>query len=165
MAVILRESKAYNPIVFFRQPGVSESAQIVKKMSDEVGQDFISSIGFGERLTTILEYLYKLSVEFSVDDWDGCGAKPLRNESFQIAQRFALSLPFSTPIPILYATPMGDIVFEWRINKRQIFSVMVNDDNYLSYAGLYGTDKTFGEEHFYDNIPEIIIENINRVYR
>jgi len=163
--MILNTGEKDNPITFSSHTGVSPSALIVQDMLDRVRREFISSnISFGDHLAVILEELLKLKDETSVINWDGYGAVALNNESFQVSEKFALSLPFDTPIPNVYAMATGEVVFEWYRGKRQLFSVMVGGDSTLSYAGLFGTDTDFGTVHFDEKIPLILISNIQRVY-
>jgi hypothetical protein len=165
MAIIMKQNNTNNPTMFFKQSGSSESAKDLESKSEKIRSSFGSTtISFGDALTTILESLLKLRNEYSTKDWDGYGAEQINERSLIIAERFAMSLPFEIPTPNLYVLPNGKIVFEWRKSKRQIFSVSIGDDNYLSYAGLFGTDTTYGTEYFDDKLPEIVVSNIYRVY-
>jgi len=153
-----------NPIAFNKNWGVSESANALQRESYELQTDFARSITYGEHLAKILEGLFKAKYECSVENWDGYNAKAINNNSFQNAIRFALSLPSNIPNPEIYVDPDGEVIFEWYEGRRQVFSISVGGKNELAYAGLYGASKTYGVEPFYDDIPERLLDNINRLY-
>lgn len=153
-----------NPVVFTRNFGVSRDAEKIQEEADELKQSFARTISFGERLSQILEALLGARQEYSEDNWDGYGAKSIDKQSFDNALRFALSLPSSIPTPDIDVIPTGQVVFTWQVRKRLLFSVIIGSRNELSYAGLYGATKVYGIEYFNDGIPDIILNNINKVY-
>jgi len=153
-----------NPIAFNKNWGVSESANALQRESYELQTDFARSITYGEHLAKILENLLKAKEEHSVDNWDGYGAKAINNDSYNNAFHFALTLPSNVPTPEIYADTDGEVTFEWYEGRRQVFSISVGGKNELAYAGLYGASKTYGVEPFYDDMPERLLDNINRLY-
>lgn len=153
-----------NPIVSHRSYGFSESANVVSRETDKIKEHFDRTVTFGENPSTLLEGLLKIEREYSVDNWDGYQGKAINKESFKHALTLALSLPFNMPTPDIYVDPEGDVTFEWYEDKRKVFSVSVGSKNELSYAGLYGANKTYGVEYMFDEIPENVLGNINRVY-
>lgn len=152
-----------SPIVFRRSYGVSESANILSSKTVEINTHFAETVTFGKHLLT-LEGLLKARQECSVDNWDGYQGKSINEESFNHAWNLALSLPLNIPIPDIYVDPEGDVTFEWYEGKRKVFSVSVGSKNELSYAGLYGVNKTYGVEYIFDDIPDKVLDNINRLY-
>ncbi len=153
-----------NPMAFVCDYGVSETAEEIQKEAAELKDHFYRSVTFGERFFGILEGLFLARSEYSLDNWDGYGAKAIDDESFGNAIRLALSLPPSIPLPETYVDPDGELIFEWYEGKRRVFSLNIGRRNRLSYAGLYGFNKTYGEEYFYDYLPEVIKHNISRLY-
>jgi len=143
---------------------MSESANAVQNQFRKLQTDFAWTITFGEHLTKILENLLEVKAEHSVDNWDGYGAKAIDDESYKNAFNFALSLPTNLPIPEIYVEPDGEVAFEWYEGKRKVFSISIGSKNHLVYAGLFGASKTYGVEYFYDDVPEIILSNIHRLY-
>lgn len=153
-----------NPIAFYENFGVSDSATEIQREAIEVKNHFARSVTYGEHLSKMLECLFQVKNEYSVDNWDGYDAKAIDNDSCQNAIRFALSLTPNIPIPEIYVDPDGEVTFEWYEGKRKVFSVSVGGKNKLSYAGLHGFSKTYGVEYFYNDMPEIILNNIKRLY-
>jgi len=153
-----------NPTVFNKNVGVSDSASEIWRDTENIRNYFAGSVTFGEHLAKVLEVLLKEKEEHSIDNWDGYGAKAINIDSYNYALYFALSLPSSIPIPEIYVNPDGYVTYEWYEGKRRVFSVSVGNRNELAYAGLYGASKTYGVEYMYEEIPENIIGNINRLY-
>ena len=157
-------SGGQNPLVFTRNLGVSIDAEQIRQRADELKQSFAQTITFGEHISRITEALLQVKKEYADDNWDGYGAKRIDEKSFENALRFAWSLPSSIPEPETDVVPAGEVVFTWSRAKRQLFSVIVGNRNELSYAGLYGTTKTYGVEYYDEGIPDNILSNIKKVY-
>jgi hypothetical protein len=164
MIQLIFNTETENPIAFSENVGVSDIATEIQREAVEVKNHFARSITFGEHLSRMLEGLFQVKNECSIDNWDGYDAKAIDNESFQNAIRFALSLTPNIPIPEIYVDPDGEVTFEWYEDKRKVFSVSVGSKNKLSYAGLYGFSKAYGVEYFYYDTPKIILNNIYRLY-
>ncbi|MDD5037958.1 MAG: hypothetical protein PHN78_01380 [Dehalococcoidales bacterium] len=167
MNVLSYTIRNINPITFLTYPtslGMSESAHLIQRESNELQRSLTRSITFGERLSKMLECLFQVKKERSVDNWDGYGAKAIDDQSYNNAISFILSLPSNIPIPDIDVEPDGEVVFEWYEGRRQVFSVSIGARNELTYAGLYGASKAHGVEYLEDEIPSAIMNNINRVY-
>lgn len=153
-----------NPIIFNQSCGMSESANAVQQQSFELQTDFARTITFGEHLAKIMENLLEVKAEHTEDNWDGYGAKAINDDSYKNAFQFALSLPSNLPIPDIYVEPDGEVTFEWYEDKRKVLSISIGSKNKLAYAGLFGASKTYGIEYFYDDVPDVILRNIYRLY-
>jgi len=164
MKTVSYTSGRQNPAVFYRNLGVSPDAERIREESDVLKESFARTISFGDKLSQILEELLSARQEYYKDNWDGYGAKSIDEYSYVNALRFALSLPSSIPSPEVDVVPTGQVVFTWSEGKRQLFSVIIGRMNELSYAGLYGATNTYGVEYFSDGVPEMILDNINKVY-
>jgi len=98
-------------------------------------------------------------------NWDGYGSQALIYDSYLEAQKFIDAFPLSTMVlPEVSIDPEGEISFEWYNDPENCFSVSFNGDEIIIYAGIFGINKINGCEYFGDEIPEIIVENIKRVY-
>ncbi len=164
MNILVRDTSKINPIYFPQNWGVSEGAIEIQRKTEELQRDFSRSITFGEHLSKMLENLFQVKQEHSIDNWDGYGAKAINEQSYQNAIRFVLSLAPNTPTPEIAVEPDGEVVFEWYGGKRKVFSISMGSRNELTYAGLYGVSKTYGVEYFYGNIPDTLLDNISRVF-
>ncbi len=142
--------------------GVSDDAQalnlFVEKMLEDCSQSVI--IGANESL---LE-LYNLWEKCVSENWDGYGAQPVDPNSFNEAERFIRALPTTVRKPEVAVDPDGEISLEWYLEARKVFSVSIGKRNEITYAGLYGLNKTYGREYFDDEIPKAIFDNLDRLF-
>jgi hypothetical protein len=102
--------------------------------------------------------------ECSVPDWDGYGARPVCVDAFAEARRLIELLPSSLKMPEISAEPTGEIALEWRKGKDRTFVISFGGKQKITYAGLFGGNKTHGTEYFEDSMPTNILNNIRRVY-
>lgn len=164
MNILVRNIRNTNPLVFPQNWGVSESANEIQRETEELQNNFSRSITFGEHLSEMIERLFEARQEHAINNWDGYGAKAIDEQSYQNAIRFILSLTPDIPAPEIGVEPDGEVVFEWYGGKRKVFSISMGSRNELTYAGLYGISKTDGVEYFYGNIPDMLLDNISRVF-
>ena len=108
--------------------------------------------------------LWNAIKECGEDNWDGYGAKRIDRKSFKESLRFLDILPGTIPVPEVAIEPDGMVAFEWYRQPRQVFSVSFETNGELVYAGLFGNSKTHDTEYFGEEVPQIILNNIRRVY-
>jgi hypothetical protein len=111
-----------------------------------------------------LQELYSLCGECISENWDGYGAQPVDPNSFNEAERFIRALPTTIPEPEIAVDPDGEISLEWYLEPRKVFSVSIGKRNEITYAGLYGLNKTYGREYFGDEIPKAVLDNLDRLF-
>jgi hypothetical protein len=109
-----------------------------------------------------MEPLIEIYRKCSEPDWDGYKAKTVSQDSFKEALKFSQLIPSYVTRPDIMVEPSGEIAFEWYKNKRMIFVIGFNGKNMISYAGIFGSNKTHGTEYFSDTIPSVILENLRR---
>ena len=143
------------PLNLISDSAISESAIIVR-------QQLTNAVAV--RIAKMVDDVSEAGRKHSKDDWDGEGAKRVDRESYDNAIKFALTLPISLPIPEISVDPDGTIAFEWYEDKRRVFSVSAGSKGELFYAGLFGQNRTHGVETLTDLVPEVITNNISRVY-
>ena len=68
--------------------------------------------------------------------------------SYEESLRFLDMLPGTTPAPEVSVDPDGMVAFEWHEEPRWVFSVSIETNGELVYAGLFGNCKTHGTENF-----------------
>lgn len=151
-----------NPFFRPRDRGVSDDAKNLSSIVEELLEDCSPSVIIGGR--EVLQELFELWEECSVENWDGYGAQPIDPDSFYEAERFVLSLPTLVPKPEIHADPDGEVSFEWYIEPRKVFSVSIGRRNEVTFAGLFGTNKSNGREYFGDEIPKAIMDNLDRLF-
>ena len=102
------------------------SREIVKGINREIAQMWGSeSFTFGRPLDDALISLFEVYRECSYSDWDGYDAVAISEDAYEEAQKIINLLPSSIPMPEIVAEPTGDIGFEWRRDKRQVFVLSV----------------------------------------
>lgn len=150
-----------NIFSFYGDRGVSDDAEALKTA--------MANVRCNEQSITMDEYEILSEIEevlnkCSSDGWDGYGAKAVDYMSCQEALKFYRMLPTTYPIPEVSVDPDGEVVLEWHNGPQKVFSVSVGSNNELSYAGLFGTNKTYGTEYFGDGLPQTILLNIQKVF-
>jgi hypothetical protein len=153
-----------NPLNPYTNRGVSEDASIIEKRISGISDDFLYSIRLGETIIHTFQLLNEALQECSIDNWDGYGAKSIDFNSYLRAFRFIYALPRAIPIPDITVEPDGEIAFEWYNGKRQVLSVSIGGKGELTYAGIFGNNKTHGTEYFEDEIPKTILDYIRRIF-
>jgi hypothetical protein len=151
----------FNP---YGNRGMSEDASTLQVRISGILDDSKYSIVLGGTITEVFQTLHDVLKECSTDNWDGYGARAIDMASYSEALRFLHFLPKTLPTPEITAEPDGEIAFEWFCSKRRIFSVSIGGKGELTYAGLFGFNKTHGTEFFGDEFPKTILDNIQRVF-
>ncbi|PYT61703.1 MAG: hypothetical protein DMG35_08805 [Acidobacteria bacterium] len=91
---------------------------------------------------------------------------PVDSETISAATQFAYSLPRFGPMPEVSADPDGEISFDWIGPSGQMFSVSVNNQNRLAYAGWFGEkSRIHGIEQLAENCPKQIVRGIEKATR
>lgn len=87
----------------------------------------------------------------------------VEDETARTALNFLLLLPRSLPVPEVSADPDGEISFDWIGSSGKMFSVSVNKDGRIAYAGRFGErSKVHGIEQLSETCPVEIIRGIQR---
>jgi hypothetical protein len=163
-ALYIQLDKYNPPLNIYSNRGLSRDAKALDKRIAEIEDDFNKSIVLGEKKIAINQALMNILEECAYTNWDGYGAMPIDKESYYESRRFVKYLPSFLPNPEVTIEPDGEIAFEWFNDKRRIFSVSIGGNGELTYAGLFGYNKAHGTEFLGDELPKIILENIQRVY-
>lgn len=113
-----------------------------------------------QKTFSLVEEVYK---ECSEEDWDGYGAKPIKEEAYLQALELVDALPSSLPLPEVIPERSGDLALEWSKGRRAVLVISVSGETVIHYAGIFGTSKIHGSEYLEDFLPQVIIENISRL--
>ncbi len=91
------------------------------------------------------------------------GDVQVEKETARTALHFLLLLPRSLPIPEVSADPDGEISFDWIGTSGKMFSVSLNKEGRIAYAGRFGErSKVHGIEQLSETCPIEIIRGIQR---
>ena len=116
-----------------------------------------------EKRKGLFKELLKVVEECRQPNWDGYGAQPVHEETYQLAHQFLGALPLSTSLPSIGAEPDGHLTAEWYRSPQRTLSVSIRPDGDLHYAALLGTERICGTETFRARMPQVLSELIARV--
>ena len=135
--------------------GVSDAAYRLKQALEESLEHYLES-----RLEFLLPEIESLH---DVSDGD---STPVDIDTIRAATQFAYSLPRFGPLPEVSADPDGEISFDWVGPSGELFSVSVNSQNRLAYAGWFGeTSRIHGIEQLAEGCPQQIVRGIEKAIR
>jgi hypothetical protein len=142
--------------------GNSETAfYLEQKVNHLRKQHFRSSAALGQLRAR--NELLKIWQDSCAPNWDGDGALPVELVTYINACDFIDSMPLSCPLHSIAVEPDGHLTFEWYRHTRWILSVSISPERIVCYAGLFGNNEHKGAEKFVVQIPQIILDLIQRV--
>jgi hypothetical protein len=141
--------------------GESETAKYVSGYVYDQRKYLKNSVFFGMKINKSFEELQGVFEDCQNENWDGFQARPVTEETYDMAERFIEAIPLGIPGPSVGAEPDGQITLEWYRSPHQILSVSVSQDSLLHYAALLGTKKAYGTEPFVGDVPERILNLIS----
>jgi len=137
----------------WKSAGVSDEARTVVKLSQEAVVHYAAP-----KLDLLLPEIDSL-----LTSPDG---PPVDSDTVNAAELFAFLLPRFVPLPEVSADPDGEISFDWLGPSGKMFSVSVNKQNRLAYAGWFGENsRNHGIEQLAESCPQEILRGIERVGR
>lgn len=143
----------------------NSSGRIVKDIGEAIDQLRKSiTITLGRPLDEMHDSLNEIYRECSRADWDGYGATAISEDTYEEAKKIINLLSSSIPMPEILAEPTGDIGFEWRKGKGQVFAFSVRGKHQIIFAGIIAGNKVHGSEYFEDTIPLMIRQYLRRLY-
>jgi hypothetical protein len=151
---------------FYGMPSGAGFSDASRNLISNLGvyiRSFFESETMGRSMEEAEQALVDIYSECSESDWDGYGALPLSRDSVYEAFKFIELLPSSFPMPHIIAEPSGEVGLEWPMDEGLIFAISFSGNNMITYAGIFGSNKTHGTEYFGDTIPSVIIENLKRL--
>jgi len=91
------------------------------------------------------------------------GEVPVDEGTARMAIKFASTLPSFLPAPEIAADPDGEVSFDWLGSSNNMFSVSVDRNGRLAYAGRFsGGRKTNGVEQLSDVCPPEVLLGIEK---
>ena len=143
--------------------GVSATAKQVAEAVARDQQRLRESIMIGLD-SAVFDELAAVFEECSQSNWDGHGALPVDRDTLRAAYCFLEALPLGTRAPTVSAEPDGHLALEWHQSLRRTLSVSISPDGELHYAALLGPNRAYGTEAFLGDVPNTILDLIQRVY-
>lgn len=87
------------------------------------------------------------------ENWDGEDALPVTPGTVRLAERFAHLLPEFIDPPHVYASPVGEISFEWFVSKDVMLTVSVCPSEEIAFAGIFDDLEIHGEKSWSEGYP------------
>ena len=143
--------------------GASPEARFIEEQLAESRNKLQASVSLGRRV--VEERLCTIAEECREPNWDGYGAEPISDGTYTLAYSFLEALPLGSSMPTVGAEPDGQITFEWHRSARRTLSVSIDPEERLHYSALLGASKVHGEEPFFGEIPDRIVESIGCLER
>lgn len=129
--------------------GVSDEAQKVERLLEESYDHYLEP-----RLDLLLPEIRSLVTSDET---------PVDLDTVQAAEQFARLLPRFGALPEVSADPDGEISFDWLGPSKKVFSVSVNKDLRLAYAGWFGEkSRVHGTEQLGEGCPQEIVRGIEK---
>lgn len=144
--------------------GVGADASTVAHRIELVCEHFWEALTLRRVAESAWFQLVEVAQEAAVPNWDGYGARSIDPRTYLQAERFLCALPTTTPVPDISIDPDGEVSVSWNLDSNWLFSVSIGPTGRLSYAGLFGNSKTYGTEWFLHEIPEVVLDNITRLF-
>lgn len=115
------------------------------------------------RLESLKAELKAVAMSASHDDWDGEGARALREDSLDRAEKLLELLPASMPDPEMSVSGLGSLTLDWDDGPEWQLSLALTERDTISYAGYFRGARSHGEFPFYpERLPEEIAIAIRR---
>jgi hypothetical protein len=113
--------------------------------------------------TKVCDELNFISEKCREANWDGYQAEPVSEDTYQLAGQLLKALPLGSSMPVIGAEADGHLTMEWFRSPRRTLSVSISPAGELHYAALMGASKAYGTEPFFGEVPEAIMNLINRI--
>jgi hypothetical protein len=148
-----------------------EVAELIKRLSEGNGEGADAGLREPEpqepwrnvAVTAVVGELAEVAKECGLPNWDGQGAAPVSQDTYDNARRFVEALPECYPLPSVGVEPDGHLTLEWYRDPRWTLSLSLSPDAGLYYAALFATNYVRGRELFTGKVPEIVLSLIRRV--
>ena len=114
--------------------------------------------------TFLKDHVQEVAKRYAIADWDGYGAHAICAASTSATLQVIDQLPENLQEPHIVPEPDGELALEWNSGKDILFSVTVAGAT-LSYAGILGGKRKYGEERYFNELPEPIADTLLAYFR
>ncbi len=111
-----------------------------------------------------LKQLEEALMEADTDGWKGENSVAVPLPVAYHSLRFLRLLPDDIPNPDIVAEPNGEIEFDWYKNSDRLFSLSVNGNGRINYAGRTPERISGNCKLLKNSCPLIIINSIKKIY-
>jgi hypothetical protein len=142
--------------------GASDAALLIEQIQNQILDRFNSSFTLSRReaIESVFEAWQSTDENWKLNDDDVAVTEEVKDSTI----RFIRNLPLGFPQPVVTREPDGHLNLEWYRSPRRIFSVSIGPNSRLHWAALIGTESPRGTARYIERIPEIILDQIARVF-
>ena len=142
--------------------GASDAALLIEQMRNQILERCNASVTLSrsDAIESVFEAWQSTAESWKVNDDEVAVTEEVKDTAI----RFIQNLPLAFPQPEVSSEPDGHINLEWYRSPRRVFSVSIAPNNRLHWAALIGTESPRGTVRYIERIPEIILDQIARVF-
>lgn len=144
-------------------PGHSSAAAYVQSKANDSYKHYREPVSRGHARQSAMDALVSIYETSRQSGWDGHGATAISQGVYLNAYKLLEVIPEGISLPTVGAEPDGQISFEWHQSIHRTLSLSVTADGDIHYAALIGASRTYGTEPFIGQLPEIVLNLIQRV--
>lgn len=144
--------------------GLSFVAKRLTSRIKELRDGMTETETLGKSYRETLNALYQSYEECLAENWDGYRANAVSESDLKNAIRFLDTLPTVIPRPEISIDPEGEFAFEWYRGPESVLTVSIGRRGRLSFAARIGRKRAHGTEYFADELPAVVLENLERIY-
>ena len=148
-----------------RSTAESDFAKVIVKMREDIRGELLTSYVMSSATEKVLTELWEVRSEASSEGWDGYGAKPLDQASYEFAIRFLNALPASAPLPEVSAAGDGEVALDWIFGERKALTVTIGRTGRCTFAWMLGQSTHRGTVWIDDEIPAAIAFALGQLAR
>lgn len=149
-----------------RDSGMSHAARVVRNQLYQAQSAYFDPNKVLTQIrAALLDRVFDACQSASEPGWDGYDALPVTSASYEQARRLVETLPAAFLNAEVGIDPDGEVALEWRAGPRWIFSVSIGTAGVLSYAGIFGVNRTHGTERSLETIPGPVADALGRIDR
>lgn len=150
-------------IIWQLKGGISPESNTIQELLDEARQHTRQPISRSWQ-TFLKDNVREVSKRYAHEGWDGYDANPISIASTITALQVIDQLPENLQEPQVVPEPDGEIALEWRTGNDMLFSLSTSGST-LVYAGIIGGNRRYGQERFFDELPQTIAETLSNYFR
>ena len=142
--------------------GTSDAALLIEQMRNQILDRCNSSVTLSrsDTIESVFEAWQPTDERWELNADEIAVPEDVKDASI----RFIQNLPLGFPQPEVSSEPDGHINLEWYRLPRRVLSVSIGPNGRLHWAALIGTESPRGSARYIERIPEIILDQIARVF-
>ncbi len=121
------------------------------------------SIRERQRDSNISDAITDVWLECREDDWNGDGAKAVKDETLELARRLLERLPMEFELPEISGDPDGAVELLWS-RDRQRLALNIFSSGLVVFAGRVGSEPLTGRLRFVEDFPEILKTHLTKFF-